>query len=127
MKRVATVTRVLLGIAFVVLGANGFLAFLPNPPSFPEHAMQFLTLVTVTHFGYLIFGAQLLCGVLLLVNRFTGFAIVTLAAVLANVLAFHVTMWPETLLPMPIVVLVLWFLTAWPLRRPLVAAMTARI
>ena len=41
---------------------------------------------------------------------------VLLAAVIANILMFHVTMWPQALVPFPVLVTVLWFIVAWPLR-----------
>ena len=108
--------RLLLGFFFGVLGLNGFVPFMPNPPVIPPIALAFVGAMATSHFAYFVFGAQVLAGMLILVNRFVPLALVVLAAVLANVVAFHITMWPATLFPMPIVVLVLWFLVAWPLR-----------
>jgi heme/copper-type cytochrome/quinol oxidase subunit 2 len=44
---------------------------------------------------------------------------VMLAAVITNLLAFHITMWPTTLIPMPLIVTVLWFIVAWRYRAKL--------
>lgn len=60
---------------------------------------------------------QVLAGVLLLLDQYVPLALIVLAAVLVNILTFHVTMMPQALFPMPIVAVILWFLTAWPLRR----------
>jgi len=36
-------------------------------------------------------------------------------------------MWPQTIVPLPIVALVLWFLTCWPLRDRFAVLFTARV
>ncbi len=116
MKTVYSVARILLGIQFGILGFNGFIPFLPAPHTIPPAAMAFASAMAVTHFTYFVFGAQVIAGLLVLFNRYVPLALVVLAAVLANVFAFHITMWPATIFPMPIVSLVLWFLVAWPIR-----------
>ena len=116
MKTTYLVARLLLGLMFGVLGTNGFVSFIPNPPTVPAIAMQFAGAMAASHFSYFVFGVQVLCGLLLLANRYVILAEIALAAVLANILAFHITMWPATLVPMPLIALVLWFLVAWPLR-----------
>lgn len=108
--------RILLGLLFVVFGLNGFLHFIPNPPSLPQNAMTFFGVMVQSHFSYFAFGVQLIAGAFLLVNRFVPLAVVTLAAVIANIFAFHVTMWPATIVPMPVVVALLWFAVAWRVR-----------
>jgi putative oxidoreductase len=111
--------RILLGLLFVIFGFNGFVPFIPNPPSIPQPAMAFFGALVQSHFSYFIFGVQLICGVLLLVNRFVPLAVVALAAVIANIIAFHITMWPASLFPMPIIVTILWFVVAWRVREDL--------
>lgn len=110
------VARTLLGLMFVLFGLNDFVPFIPNPPSIPQSAGTFFGLMVQTHFAYFVFGVQLLAGAMLLVNRFVPLALLMLAAVIANILAFHITMWPASLIPMPIVVTVLWFIVAWRYR-----------
>jgi putative oxidoreductase len=118
MRIVYAIARVLLGLLFAVVGANLFLLFLPPPPpnTFPLHAQQFMTVMYQTHYAYLVGGAQVLAGILLVINRYVTLALVILGAMLANIFTFHITMWPQGLLPMPVVALALWVLTAWPLR-----------
>jgi putative oxidoreductase len=118
--------RILLGLMFVVFGFNGFVPFIPTPPSIPQHAMMFFGAMVQSHFSYFVFGVQLICGILLLVNRFVPLAIVALAAVIANILAFHITMWPASLVPMPLVVTILWFAVAWRVRDHLKPLLSAR-
>lgn len=119
--------RILLGLMFLVFGLNGFFSFIPQPSSIPPAAMTFFGAIVTSHFAYFVFGVQTICGILLLVSRFVPLAIVTLAAVLANIFAFHITMWPASLIPMPIIAVVLWFIVAYGVRdsfRPLFTATT---
>jgi uncharacterized BrkB/YihY/UPF0761 family membrane protein len=55
--------------------------------------------------------AQLILGVLLLINRYVPIALIMLAAFLYNSFAFHITM-AQSGLPAPIVVLALWLVVA---------------
>jgi uncharacterized membrane protein YphA (DoxX/SURF4 family) len=128
MKNALFITaRILLGLLFVVLGFNGLVPFVPYPPSIPQTVMVFFGAMVQSHFSYFVFGVQLICGLLLLVNRFVPLAIVMLAAVIANILALHITMWPAALIPMPIVVTILWFIVAWQIRDQFNPLLTATI
>lgn len=115
-KPVYLVARILLGLIFGVLGLNGFIPVLPVPPSIPPAALTFFGAMVTSHYSYFVFAAQVIAGLLVLFNRYVPLAIVTLAAVLANIWAFHITMWPATIFPMPIVATVLWFIVAWSIR-----------
>lgn len=117
MKTTYTIARILLGILFGVLGFNGFVMVIPAPHYIPPLAVQFAGAMYVSHYQWVVFGAQVIAGLLVLFNRYVPFALFVLAAVLVNVLTFHITMWPQALFPMPIVAVVLWFLTAWPIRK----------
>lgn len=115
MKIVVLVARILLGLIFVVFGLNGFLFFFPPPPVLPQFAGEFTAVVVASHFTWLPSGVQVIAGLMLLANRYVPFAVVVLAAVIANILMFHITMYPAGL-PMALVVTVLWFVVALPLR-----------
>lgn len=126
MKTTALIARLLLGLLFVVMGLNGFLLFLPPPPTgIPHDAAAFSGAMFASHYVYMTSGAQILAGALLLVNRYVMFALVVLAGVLVNILTFHITMWPQSLVPLPILAVVLWFLAAWPLRAKFAALFAA--
>lgn len=111
--------RILLGLLFVLFGFNGFVPFIPFPPAIPQLAGTFFGVMVQSHFSYFVFGVQLIAGLMLVSGRFVPLAIVALAAVLANVLAFHITMWPATIVPMPLIALVLWAIVAWRYRERL--------
>ena len=112
------VARVLLGLMFAVVGLNGFLLFMPPPPPsmMPGVVVQWNSAMFVTHYVWMTSGFQLLAGILLLLNRYVLVALIILGGVLVNILTFHITMWPQMLFPLPIVALILWLLTCWPLR-----------
>ncbi|MBC5805959.1 MAG: hypothetical protein DLM53_07525 [Candidatus Eremiobacter antarcticus] len=127
MKTVYPIARILLGIQFGILGLNGFIPFLPAPHSIPPAALAFASAMSVSHFTYFVFGAQVIAGLLVLFNRYVPLALVVLGAVLANIFAFHITMWPATIFPMPIIALILWFLVAWPIRSQFAPIFVRRI
>jgi putative oxidoreductase len=127
-KIVSTAARLLLGLLFFVMGLNGFLLFIPPPPTgIPHNAMAFNEAMFASHYVYMTSGVQALAGLLLLVNRYVPFTLIVLAAVLVNIVTFHITMWPQTLFPMPLLAVVLWFLTAWPLRTYFAPLFAARV
>jgi len=110
MKTASTIARYLLGLIFLVFGLNGFVHFIhQSPPT--GLALQFFVAVSTSHFMAAIFAIQILGGVLLLLNRYVPLALVLLAAVIFNILVFHITMAPSGL-PMALFVTVLWLLAA---------------
>jgi hypothetical protein len=72
-------------------------------------AGQFMGALYASHYLWVIFGFQVIAGVLLLVNRYVPLAVAILAPVLVNILTFHVLMAPSGL-PLAVIVAVLWVL-----------------
>jgi putative oxidoreductase len=109
MKIFTTVVRLLMGLAFVVFGLNGFFNFIPAPP--PEGvAATFMQATAVqSHFIYVPFAVQLIAGALLLIGRYVPLGIALLAPIIVNILDFHVTIQMSTIAP-GILVLVLWII-----------------
>ena len=114
MKIASLIARYLLGLIFVVFGANGFLHFIPMPPP-PGVAGQFMGALFVSHVLVVIFLLQLAGGVLLLAGRYVPLALVLLGPVIVNIVLFHAFMAPSGL-PLATVVVVLWLLVAWSVR-----------
>jgi uncharacterized membrane protein YphA (DoxX/SURF4 family) len=114
MKIVAVIAQILLGLTFLFFGLNGFLQFLHGPlPS--GDAGNFIGVLMRSHYVYFVSGVQLIAGILLLINRFVPLAAVLLAAVIANILVYHLTM-NLAGIPLAIVVAVLWLILAYHLR-----------
>src|ERR1700730_9756386 len=109
MKIVSVIARYLLGLMFTVFGLNGFLHFIHQPPPANPVAMQFFGAVSASHFAAFFFALQVLGGLLLLSGFFVPLALTLLAAELYNILAFHLTMAPDSIVP-ALVACVLWIL-----------------
>jgi uncharacterized membrane protein YphA (DoxX/SURF4 family) len=122
-----TVTRVILGLVFFVFGLNGFLNFIPPPTEpMPEGAVSLG--VAFMNSGYLmqfIKGTEVLCGLLLLANRFVPLALVVLAPIVLNILAFHLFLLPSGT-GMALFILALQLHLAWAHRRAFAPLLTAR-
>ena len=97
MKIAATVARYLLGLMFVVFGANGFLHFIPQPPPPSAAAAEFLAGLTHPPFAVGVFGLQVVCGLLLLAGRYIPLAIACLSPVLVNILLYHLSFEPKSI------------------------------
>jgi len=111
------IARVLMGLAFLVFGLNGFLNFIPQPKTMPEGAAAFFGALMKT--GYmipLIFGTQTLVGALLLLNLFVPLALALIAPVIVNIVAFHIFI-ERSGLPIAIVFLAIELYLAWSHRK----------
>jgi hypothetical protein len=111
MRVASVIARYLLGLIFLVFGLNGFLHFIPMPPPKGALAAQFGGAIFASHYWVVVFGIQVIGGVLLLVNRYVVLALVLLAPVIVNIFFFHALMAPEGL-PLAIIVIVLWLILA---------------
>jgi len=120
---VPVVARVLLGLVFFVFGLDYFLHFMPAPQGpFPPGAMAFGGALMQT--GYmmeLVKGTEVLCGALLLANLFVPLALVLIAPVVVNIVAFHAFLEPAGL-PLAFILVALLAYLGWAYRetfRPL--------
>jgi hypothetical protein len=101
--RLPTLARIGLGLLFLVFGLNGFFHFLPNP-ALPPEAGAFLGALAATGYMFpLIKATEVGAALLLLSNRWVALALVLLAPVVVNIVAFHSLLAP----PNPIEALVL--------------------
>ncbi|MCB9597848.1 MAG: DoxX family protein [Sandaracinaceae bacterium] len=125
LRHAPTAARVVLGLAFLVFGLNGFLGFLPMPPH-EGGAGAFLGALAATGYMFpLIKGTEVLVGALLLGNRFVPLALTLLAPVMVNILAFHAVLEPAGV-ALPVVLLGLQLFLAWAYRRSYVGVLAAK-
>ena len=110
MRIAALVSRLLMGLVFVVFGLNGFLHFIPMPPP-AGVAGQFLGALFASHYYVVIFGLQVIGGLLLLINRYVPLALVLLGPIIVNIFFFHALM-ALAGLPLAIVVVIHWAIVA---------------
>jgi putative oxidoreductase len=99
MKIVSMIARYLLGLIFTVFGMNGFSTVVHQPPPANPLAVQFFVAITTAHFAAFSFTVQLIGGLLLPSGYFVPLALTLLAAGLYNILAFHLTLAPESIVP----------------------------
>jgi putative oxidoreductase len=113
-----TAARIALGLVFTLAGASIFF-LIANPPPMPHGlAGVFTSAFFQSHWVVFVDLVELAAGVLLLANRYVPFALILLAAVLSNILVFHLTMQPQTI-ALPILLTALWFVLAYQHRAKL--------
>lgn len=110
MKIASLVSRILLGLVFLIFGLNGFLHFIPMPPP-TGVAAQFFGAILQSRYWVFLFGIQVLGGALLLLNRFVPLALAILGPVVVNIFLFHLLMAPAGL-PLALLVVLLWTIVA---------------
>lgn len=90
MKIATIAARVLMGLGFVVFGANILHPFLPMPPMDPEAlSTKFGMIMGQSHWMQLVGAFQLVGGALVLYGGTAPLGLALLAPVLVNILAFH--------------------------------------
>jgi hypothetical protein len=114
MKIAVLIARVLLGLMFVFFGLNGFLNFLPAPPLTGVPG-AFLGALITSHYVFLVCAVQLLAGLMLLLNQFLPLGLALLAPVIANIVAYHLTM-QRSAAQLAILATILWAFLAWKFR-----------
>lgn len=126
-RYLVTPARILMGLLFLVTGLNGFLNFLPQPKDpMPEGAMAFaLAMMKTGYLVQLVAGTQLVSGALLLANRFVPLALLLLAPVVVNILAFHLFLAPSGL-ALALVVVALEAGLAWDRRAAFRSVLAAK-
>jgi uncharacterized membrane protein YphA (DoxX/SURF4 family) len=125
MKIASVVARYLLGLMFTVFGLNGFLNFIHQPPPTNPLAIQFLVAISSSHLAAFFFVVQVIAGLLLLAGYFVPLALTLLAAELYNILAFHLTMAPEGILP-GLIACLMWVLVFLEYRESFLGILAAR-
>jgi len=122
-RALSTFARVSLGLIFFLAGLDGFIDVLPHPSRpLPERAVLFASaLLRSGYFLPLLKGTELFAGAAFLSNRLAALAVVLIAPVVVNILAFHVFLAPDGL-ALALILLGLEAYLAWTYRdvyRPL--------
>lgn len=106
MKTLVLISRLLLGLLFLVFGLNGFLHFIPAPMP-TGIAGQYVGALFVSHYLNVVFALEIVAGALLLANRFVRAALTILAPILVNIALFHACMAPAGFAP-AVIAIALW-------------------
>jgi len=115
MKYVIIISRILVGLIFVVFGLNGFLHFIPSP-QYQGVAGQFIGAIFTSHLYIVVFLTQVVGGLLLLANRYVPLGLLLLGPALVNILSFHIFMSPANI-PLALIAAALWFVVLSSVRR----------
>lgn len=96
-SKATSAARLALGLMFAVFGLNGFLNFLPMPP--PEGAAgAFMGALAATGYMFpLIKGTEVVAAALLLSGRLPALALLLLAPIVVNIIAYHAFLAPAGL------------------------------
>jgi putative oxidoreductase len=126
MKILALIARILLGLMFLVFGANGFLNFIPQPPMPDTPATRFAMLLMTTHYMYFVCAIMVVSGLLFLIGRYVPLALVLIGPVIVNILLYHLLLAPATIAP-GLVVTVLWFIIFFHVRSAFAGIFQAKV
>ncbi len=126
MKITVMIARVLLGIIFLVVGLNGFLHFIPQPPMPDGLAKQYVDVLQASHYMVLVFAVQIVSGLLFLANRYVPLALALIAPVIVNILLFHTLMAPSGIGP-GVLVTFLWIVVAFSVRSAFAGLLQRRV
>jgi putative oxidoreductase len=110
MKIVAVIQRILLGTIFLTSGIKGFVRFGHVPSFGTSIAREYMEVMQATPYGRVLFGVQILCGLMLIARVFVPVALTILAGYIFNIYMFDIFLDPR-LSPWPVIVTVLWVFT----------------
>ncbi len=124
-KYAPTAARLFLGLAFFVFGLNGFLHFLPMPPA-EGKAGAFLGALAATGYMFpLIKGTEVVAGALLLADRYVPLALLFLAPIVLNIVAYHGILAPAGV-ALPLILTAAGSYLAWVHRARFAAVLQAK-
>jgi uncharacterized membrane protein YphA (DoxX/SURF4 family) len=124
MKIVTLIARILLGLAFVVFGANFFLHFIKAPPP-SGLAGDYFKVLSESGYLYAIGAMQLLGGLLVLIGVFVPVGLTILAGIIFNIWMFHLLLAPAGIGP-AIVVTIIEVYLIWAYRAAFAGLFTSR-
>jgi putative oxidoreductase len=91
MKYLYLICRVLLGLMFVVFGANILHPFIPTPPPPPGSSVaQFMSVMGPSGWMHHVGFFQVLGGLLVLIGGTAPLGLCILGPILVNILSFHI-------------------------------------
>lgn len=121
-----TIGRILLGLPFFGFGLMIFIHPLPTPPEVAPAARAFSEALAATGYMMPMIGmVQVVCGALLVTNRFVPLALLLLAPFLVNSVVFHVVLERTGLVP-ALVFTALLLAQAWLYRGTFAAVLKAK-
>lgn len=93
MKIIFNISRILLGLNFIIFGINGLYPFIPVPEFHP-----FMQMMVDSGLIVVVKVIEIVGGILLLTNRFTLVGLLLLGPVVFNILLYHLLLDPRNML-----------------------------
>lgn len=88
-SKFTTIVRIVLGILLIVFGSNKFLHFIPISVT-GASAQSFLKSLETVGYLFPVLGAfEMITGLMLLLKKWSAFAIILLTPITINILLFH--------------------------------------
>lgn len=97
MSSIACIIRLIFGLFWLIFGLNYFVHFFPVPAATDDAALLMQGLEASGYLMPLIYGVQILAGIMLLSNRFVPLGLLLLAPVTANILLYDLFLNPSGL------------------------------
>src|SRR5258708_3642315 len=117
------ISRILLGLMFIIPGANKLLHFLPIAVT-PGDATTYLNLLFAHHILTVVALLEIIASLLLLFGRYVPLGLTLLAPIAVNILMFHLFLDPPRL-PIAIAVVLLETFLIWTHRSAFVGLFEA--
>ncbi len=115
MNKVYFISRLLLGLIFLVFGVNGLVSmttgsgFIPIPPPSEEMKIFFGGMMAAKYIMPVVKILEVLAGALLLFNKYVNLAITLLGPIIFNILFLHIFI-PGEGLPIAILTSIMWLI-----------------
>jgi len=81
--------RIVLALVLLVFGGNHFFGFLPSPTLPADNLM--VQLIATGYLWQLIGLTEIVAGLLLILNKWKGFALIVMAPISLNIILYHFT------------------------------------
>ena len=126
MKIAVLIARTLLGLLFFVFGLEFFLKFMnmPQPPMSPQATAFNAGLFGSGYFFPFLKALEVICGLALVINRFTAFFLLVLLPITINIFLFHIELAPSGT-PMAAGILVIHLFLGYAYRKYFASLFTA--
>lgn len=92
--KITLALRLLLGLVLLVMGSNKFFHFLPMPPMEGPPADFMGALIATGYMFPLIALTEISAGILLLINKWVGLALIFASIMSVNIILFHLALDP---------------------------------
>lgn len=97
MESLKRIARILLGLILLVYGVNHFFDNFLGVPAMPDRAQDIL--ISMGYWLMYVKLFEMLVAIALLVNRFVPLALLVIAPISINILAFHILYDPRGIIP----------------------------